>query len=385
MERSYRIGLSLYLDSTLGRGCLEGISAYCHKARMNWLFDISSNVNEETIKKAIGQCDAIVVQLDKQELVDVLASSGRPCVNVACTPGDILPTVRFDAALAGRLGAEYFLRRGFRTFAFCGSRFGGEAQLVQEGFADRVREAGRECIAACTKQWVGDCAAVMEWTAIRTGTTRWIRHLPRPAALMASKDSVGQLVLETCHDLVIDVPDEIAVLGVGDELLCRSCTPCLSSISLDGPRIGYEAAALLSRLLAGQRPSVGPILIPPSQVVSRQSTNRLSVTDPSLAQALRFIQEHACDPIQVADVASQLGTCRRHLERQFRSVLNLSLHEVIREVQIDRAKQVLRDTGLSIREVARTAGFADTCWFTTVFRKCTGVTPGGYRKSTTPG
>ena len=71
---------------------------------------------------------------------------------------------------------------------------------------------------------------------------------------MACYDVRARHVLAACRSLGILVPEDVAVIGVdNDELICELTSPPLSSIEQGARTIGYQAAALLDRLMAGRK------------------------------------------------------------------------------------------------------------------------------------
>jgi LacI family transcriptional regulator len=154
----------------------------------------------------------------------------------------------------------------------------------------------------------------------------------------------------------------------------------LSSVIVPAERIGYEAAALLERMLSGERPPAEPILLPPPGVVTRRSTEVLAIDDPHVTAAVRFIREHAHLSVQVADVFDQVPVGRRWLERAFRKVLGRGIWAEIRRVHLERAKRLLTETDLSIEALAVQSGFSDFRHLAVVFRKELGLSPTAYRR-----
>jgi LacI family transcriptional regulator len=126
-------------------------------------------------------------------------------------------------------------------------------------------------------------------------------------------------------------------------------------------------------------PSPGRIELPPLGVVTRQSTDPAAVADADLATALRFIREHRSERIGVDDIAAACGLSRSSLERRFRAALDRSpLAELLRQ-RVDCAKHLLAETDLSVKEIARAAGFHDTRHLSVMFRQKVGVSPAKFR------
>ena len=176
------------------------------------------------------------------------------------------------------------------------------------------------------------------------------------------------------------MPEEVAVLGVdNDELLCALTPPPLSSIIPNPQRAGWEAAALLAVLMKGGKVAPGPLLVAPLGVAVRQSTEVLAVDDPQVARALRYIREHACEGIGVADVLRQCPMARRALEARMKALLGRTPHEEIQRVQLNRVKELLSGTDLALAQIAERAGFKHTEYLSVVFKREIGLPPSAYR------
>jgi len=177
------------------------------------------------------------------------------------------------------------------------------------------------------------------------------------------------------------VPDEVAVVAVdNDELLCELAHPPLSSVIPNTRRTGYEAAALLDRLMSGGKSRGETHLIPPLGVATRLSTDVLAIEDPHVSRAVRFIREHACDGINVQDVLRAVPQSRRLLEGRFRKLLGRTPHEEILRVQVQRVKQLLTETDLTLDAIAERTGFSHTEYLSVVFRREVGTPPGRFRE-----
>jgi AraC-like DNA-binding protein len=114
-------------------------------------------------------------------------------------------------------------------------------------------------------------------------------------------------------------------------------------------------------------------------VVGRASTDVLALDDPQMAAIMRYIHEHACDPMQVNDLLSIVPLSRRSMERRFFQVRGRSPHEEIRRLQLQRATRLLAQTHLPLKQVAQASGFKSAIMMIRVFRKELGMTPGEHR------
>ena len=209
----------------------------------------------------------------------------------------------------------------------------------------------------------------------------WLRGLPRPVGLMASNDVRARQVLDICADQGISVPHEIAVIGVdNDELLCEMSNPSLSSVVPDTETIGFNAAALVDRMIRGDTPPDAPPRVKPLGMVERASTDALAIRDADTAAAVRFIRSRACDGITVSDVLDHVQVSRSTLQRRFLGSVGRSAKSEILRVRLQRAKHLLRTTCHSLAEIAELTGFGYPANLSQAFAKDTGQTPGQYRR-----
>ncbi|MCC5830221.1 MAG: DNA-binding transcriptional regulator [Phycisphaeraceae bacterium] len=300
-----------------------------------------------------------------------------PTINVSGSLPDVsgLPTVRLDDQALGRMAATHFLEQGFRQAAFY--RRGPGRTDIQRclGFTRTMEAAG-------VKSEVFDVTAAGsgrlpdEWALFQ----KWIQDLPKPIALFARNDYEGRLVNQCCFELGIGVPEEVAVIGVdNDDLFTEIAHPPLSSIETGARRIGYEAASILDRMLAGEPPPEVPIEFPPLHLVSRQSSDVLAIEDLIVARAMRYIAEHACQGWNVGDVLRHVPLSRRQLELRFRRQLGRTPHAEIIRVRLNTARRLLAETDLSVDAIAQRCGFGYAQNLSKAMRQADGQSPAAWR------
>jgi LacI family transcriptional regulator len=208
----------------------------------------------------------------------------------------------------------------------------------------------------------------------------WLRKLPRPIGILTPGDLHAVHLLDTCRELRIAVPEEMAILGRGnDATICDTVRPTLSSLDLDARRIGYEAARLLDRKMAGE-PTPEVVSISPVGVTVRQSTDLMIIEDADVVQALQYIRDFACTDIDVPRVAEHVGVSRRVLERRFFQYIGRTPKTEIMRMRIERAKMLLAKTDQSREVIAQKCGFASPEYFSKAFRRMVGMKPLAYRK-----
>ena len=288
--------------------------------------------------------------------------------------------VDVDHAAVGRMAAEYLLSLHLTRFAFFGSASAEYSRIRLESFRQRLREAGHE-ISVCHGEYPAQAPTTTRWKRMESQTHRWLQQLPKPVGLFASNDVLARSLADTCSQLGLHVPDEVALLGVDDdELECLLTSPPLSSIAIPGERIGYEAAKMLDRAITDGRSGVSRLFLPPIRVVARQSTDTMAIRDPVVIAALRYIQSSAVKGANVANVAQAAGIGRRELERKFRAIVGRSMLQELRRMRIEQAKRLLSGTDLSMPTVARLSGFSSAHRLAIVFRRICGMPPTTYRR-----
>jgi LacI family transcriptional regulator len=322
--------------------------------------------------------DGIIARIETEAIAAVVRRMHLPTVDVsAARKVRNIPWVETDDRELARLAARHLIDRGFRTLAFCGEPHFNWSIWREQQFLQFAQEAGCEC-----HVFAGKSSSDKEysWTRERRRLTSWVEELPKPVGVMACYDFKGQQLLDVCRELDIAVPEQVAVIGVdNDARLCRLCTPPLSSVIPDTHRTGYEAAELLDRMMRGEKVGTDGVLIPPLGIAERQSSDVYAIDDADIAAALRYIREHACEGISVADVLSAVPLSRRMLEHRFLKLVRRTPHAEIIRIRMERAGRLLRETDLSLAEIASRAGFADANYLSVAFKKQMGVSPRAYR------
>jgi LacI family transcriptional regulator len=269
--------------------------------------------------------------------------------------------------LVVKLAVDHFVERGFRYFAFCGTRYG--EHRYQDERSDRFSRAIADLGFAC-HVFRHRTARAQSWDKEQQEIAAWLRRLPKPVALMTCHDDRGQQVLDACLRADITVPDDVAILGVdNDPFLCNLSRPQLSSIDVNPERIGYQAAALLDRIMKGGRLPAKPLIFDPRGLVVRQSTDVMAVTDPHVAHAVRLIRTHATRPVNIKELVVQVPISRSALFRRFKERLGHSPKQELTRVRLDRAKELLCQSSLPIAMVAERAGYSDANHFIAIFRR----------------
>lgn len=290
-----------------------------------------------------------------------------------------VPSAVVEDEAIGAQAADHLLDRGlehFAAFAVHGHRWA--ARRVR-GFADRVSPTGRRYHSRGERfQGPGAGLAVTD-----RDIGRWLRSLPMPVGVFTCCDPWGKLVVAAAEAAGLRVPEDVAIVGAdNDEFTCELSHPPLSSVVIPWNQVGVAGGQLLLQILSGRRvPPEHRIIVPPSGVAVRRSSDTVAVADSDVASALSYILNHAHHPIGVPDVVRHTGTYRRRLEQRFKLLVGRTIQQEIRRVRIELAKRLLATTDLPMPAVATAAGFANAKRLSEVFRAETGSTPTAYGQS----
>lgn len=375
-----RVAILVDTSTDWSRRVITGIRQYISTHDF-WHVFIEPRGVDERLDLPIGwQGDGVIARIVNLEMARSLKQRARgiPVVNVSAisipdAPG--FPRVNSDVAASAKLAVNYFLERGFHHFAYLGLIGLEYAVRQQTAFVDAVAKAGGKSYVRGVQ--THDGAQTPDWNLRIGELAGWLKSLPKPIAVFTW--SGGREIIHACHEIGLRVPEEVAVLSGSDDFLCDMSRIPISAVQSASENIGNEAAALLHQLMKGGRPPKRPILIPPLRVVTRQSTDTLAISDPHMAKALAFVRENAAHQINVQNVAQHAGISRRLLEKRFKSLLGRSPAEHIRHTQLDRAKQLLLETSLSIEKISDIAGFGSPDHMAFVFRNKFKTTPLRYR------
>jgi len=305
-------------------------------------------------------------------------SLGLPTVNLSGAIKNAgLPRVMVDQEAMGRLAAEHLMQCGLTHFAYYGERNMWYSQLRKRGFAKRLADEGRTfALLETDTQFSRD----NPWFAWLRPMERWLRRLPKPVGLLAVHDYAAVVLLHICSQLGLRVPDDVAILGVGDDRsVCEFSE--VSSIARSNREVGYQAAAVLEDLMSGKPPPEDDVLVPPEGVVPRRSTEIMAAADPRLLAAIQYIRDHAGEPFTIHELCGNLGASRRALEVSFRAGLGISPRKYLADARIQRAKKLLLDgRERKMDYIARCCGFCTLRAFFLAFRCTVGMTPAEFRR-----
>ena len=366
----------------LDRGVARGIGDYI-RSKTGWviLLDPMQEASMETIQH--WKPDGIISSIHIPAIKEISQIKDIPVVGFGSYSEELdghlkMPIVSSDQYAIGQMASRHFINNGLKHFAFCG---GDEkapwCMQRRDGFIDGLEKYGHSC-EVFEPDWTGTTNMP---DAIRS-LGKWLNSLPKPTGVFVFFDGWARWVLDACVLQKINVPQEISVIGVdNDRWLCQLSQPMLSSIDPNVRNAGYKTAELMDQLLEGAEGIPELTSIKPSRVEARDSSNYTDYEDPEVAFAIRYIKEHACDPISTADVLKVTGMSNSTAYRKFMKAIGRSIHSEIQRHQIDRIKEMLTTTNFNVSAIAKSAGYDNVRYLTQVFRDLTGQTPTEFRRT----
>lgn len=210
---------------------------------------------------------------------------------------------------------------------------------------------------------------------------QWLGDLAKPAGLFVAHITPTRLVAHACIELGLRVPEDAGIITqMGDRVILLSGSPTISGVENDYFKQGYEAAAMLDRLMDGETVHPKERWIPPIEVVVRDSTDVFLCEDNLVSDAMRYIAAHVREELTVQAIADAMEVSRSTLLRHFEEALGRSPAHEISRLRLDYLKKLLSETKQTIAEVGLICGFSSASHFTRFFKRETGQTPSMYRK-----
>jgi LacI family transcriptional regulator len=344
---------------------LEGIAHYA--AGHNWILDFEMRWSHRIPLPGEWQGDGIIAYVGiakpLQPLIQFIRAQKAPVVLTHLTEELSAPSVIIPHEEVGRVAAKHLLGLNFQHLAFVEFADNALERGRREGFQAEVESRGRIFHPLRFKE-----------------LGQQLRHLPRPMALFAINDLNALAVIRACLDGGFSVPEDFAIIGADNtEILCKFSPVPLSSVNCNFEKQGYEAAALLDRLMRKKTPPEEPILISPSGVTVRRSTDTVALSDPDAARVLRFLRDHYREPIKLCQVAGILTHSFRRVQMAFRKSTGRTLFQELMRLRLEHAKMLMRDSKMKISTLAVESGFSNRYHFTRAFRRATGLSPKSFR------
>ena len=203
----------------------------------------------------VGRFDGIIINLGTEStrsLLAMLKGTGIPVVDTGADVEDpALIRVDVDLASEETIAAEWFLRRSFRNFAYCGFHGAGVYQFsdtVERGFAATVKKAGYRSLVFKMPKASGGSKRYLR--TLRLALEKWIATLPPRTAVMCVHSRRAAFLAEVCLSLGRSVPDDIAIMGRHNDITVCTCAPVpVTCVDSDLEGLGFAAMRILAEAI----------------------------------------------------------------------------------------------------------------------------------------
>ncbi|MEO0514245.1 MAG: substrate-binding domain-containing protein [Planctomycetota bacterium] len=377
-----QVFVSVGLGFGYARDIVAGIVAY---AREHGPWEFVGQVGPGTQRDAIkppAAYDGVIFQRLPPRTLGTIRRRGLPAVSVGGGAIDAdIHHVTSDGQAIADMAYRYFLNLGFKRFAAYGGSPRGRATMV-ETLRDLAEADGSSFtdLGPAVRRPEPGHPRVLSWAQELNRLKTRLPKLEQRTALLTCSTEDARPVVAACDELGINVPDEIAVLGVDDdEAICELASPPISSIDHGCEQMGWEAAQQLDLLMHGQHPARRLTQIAPLRVVSRQSTNTLAIDDPLVVRTLSILQTRFEECLTVKTLIDELAVSRPTLEAHFRKTLGHTVHRHLTTIRIQHAKELLQSTTLNMADISARCGFSYPSKLSSIFLREVGLSPREYR------
>lgn len=129
---------------------------------------------------------------------------------------------------------------------------------------------------------------------------------------------------------------------------------------------------------------IGTLIQPLCDMLELALLKSNDITDhgiPFAEQIVRFIKQNHNQEINSEAICSHFTCSRSYMSAEFNKYMGMSIREYINKLRIDDAKYLLEHTKITATEIAFSVGFADSNYFSHIFKKSIGMSPLAYRKA----
>ena len=387
--RKPRILVAHWMIAPDSKRFLDGVEAYARTAGLEWDLEALPLYQVETMRLALEtqRPDGVITGYDSAEVNSSLAKTSMPVVFLRHglpepPPRPRLTVLRLDFGETGRAAARHFLSRGgYRSFGFVEATRDPEwSRSRGDAFRDAVAATKLPFLRFSAKDgtYQASVASREEFAAL----AQWLSSLPKPAAVFAATDERARDTLLSCREAGLDVPRAVAILGVNnDDFTCSHIFPNLSSVALDQAALGRAAAEELHRVMLGGPAVRRDCKVAVSGVAARASTAAPSPGGRLVAAALEWIDRHACDGANAAEVARALGVSKSLLDLRFRELGVRTVLGALTERRLREVRQRLAETNNSIEEICSACGYGDSGGLRRLFKRRYGLSMSAFRRS----
>jgi LacI family transcriptional regulator len=382
--KAHRIALLFNANKIFDHEVIAGIAAYFGSTRAAWNLFLEEDFRLRVSGIEHWEGDGIIANFDDPAVAEALSRCRVPVVAVGGSYADPanypagVPYVATDNFKLIELARQHLIDVGLQRFTMFSVPATGEKRwALEREYAFRSLMQGDQMEAEIFR---GCETSVDSWADAVQGQIDWLRSLPKPVGIIAVSDARARQLMQACLIAGIEVPEQVAIIGIDNDPLVRRLTRIpLSSVIQDAQQIGRAAAQLIEQMLHGVRPPNTPIVVPPAGISVHASSQHQLIKHPTVMRARHFIRQYACQGIKTKQVAEHVGVSRSSLDAGFRQELGCSVHDVILSFKLDAAKAGLESGDCSIADVAQDSGLTSIQHMHRVFKRELGCTPRAYR------
>lgn len=287
-----------------------------------------------------------------------------------------IPNITGNHIRAGEIGAEHFIQKGFKHYAFLGITNAVWSSERCEGFKKALNKVG---LLRNFYEYQKDVREELWY--YEEDLEKWLIELPKPVAIMACDDNQAHHISEICKLHHIKIPSEVSLLGVdNDQMICLLSDPPISSLNQNTIKGGYQVANLIDKMIANPQYRWTNIVVEPTYITTRTSSNIYSTNNPHISVVLQHIHENIKSKLSVQSLVNLVPLSRRSLEHMFREVTGDSIYSYILKLRIERFASELIETDKPIVDIALELGYIDYKNISRQFKSLKGCTPSEYRE-----
>lgn len=345
--------------------------------------------------------DGVIFQIDEYDkpLLDYIRGFEGCRVGLRAALGmeDEMPLVLPDLAAFGREVARHFAENNYRRLCYLGpstdetanpgsTHSHGMAEVADELeleleciFPDQRgtwRKLGLERRHALTTGWE-------RFWELGPALTEHLLKFEEPVGLFSAFVEPAMEFMEMATSAGVQVPGQIGMAAQTEDGLTGTVTKVpLSCIVPDFERQGFEAGALLEKVMNGEKiPANHREFIGEREFTIRQSSDQMVSIDPQVNEMVEFIRMHAHEPHFCSDsVADRMGCSLRSVQIRFNQVFQRGVADIIRLHRTQRGADLLSTTDRRIKDIVTECGFTSSPQFERAIKKMYGMSPTEFRR-----
>ncbi len=213
-----------------------------------------------------------------------------------------------------------------------------------------------------------------EWMEMNKEFIQIITREKKRTLYFAGFDESALHILRIMQHLGIQVPERAGILGRGNNTASRLSDPDISSVKWPWMNLASTAIEMLEKNDGDRRIPSAEVFVRGSSVQTEQRDNQW------IFKVADMIERYGHEGITVDKLIQYARVSKRTLDRHYTALYGITPAVAIRKSQMNRAKNLLKKTDLTIENIARSVGFSSIRAFFRAFDLEFGTTPGAYRK-----